>query len=540
MSHFIISSQESIPDNAELPILERIHLFNNQTLTIFGTHPTYHIVRDGDNFICALGYACACHLPSMNDTLNRLLSEVNDYNISEIKKNVSGQFILIIKRDQQLFLFTDFIGGRNIFYNSEQSVISSSFALAENAAGLNSNNLDTYKIIEFLVTREILYPCWLNRQTLNKKINWLLPYQYIKIKAGAPVFEIRPIIHHINNHKQKDINLLSEQLLRNLESVSYKKEFKNSTVCCSLTGGRDSRLIATMAARYYPNCQYRIAISSLNKNSLIDLRVARKIARINKKALNIYELNLAEHENIYIKTTEGFSPTFNITVTPIIINAEKYALGLGGAFGSELFSPISYTNVEEFYRNIMIKVQNSIKADKVFWDKFDISLQEQMRDIKEHYRLQDDDQRDHIRLFHLLITARYNSFINSAINQFGYQLEPFGTFPVIETGLQISPEYWGNKRSIVGDALIEKEALYRISPKAAMVLAYSSYRPVMPFLFWSMPLYMGGYILNLLNWLSRKILPKNIKEQKQILPEIYYKSDGWEKYYLERLSKYTR
>ena len=188
----------------------------------------------------------------------------------------------------------------------------------------------------------------------------------------------------------------------------------------------------------------------------------------------------------------------------------------------------------------MIKVQNSIKADKVFWDKFDISLQEQMRDIKEHYRLQDDDQRDHIRLFHLLITARYNSFINSAINQFGYQLEPFGTFPVIETGLQISPEYWGNKRSIIGDALIEKEALYRISPKAAMVLAYSSYRPVMPFSFWSMPLYMGGYILNLLNWLSRKILPKNIKEQKQILPEIYYKSDGWEKYYLERLSKYTR
>jgi len=51
---------------------------------------------------------------------------------------------------------------------------------------------------------------------------------------------------------------------------------------------------------------------------------------------------------------------------------------------------------------------------------------------------------------------------------------------------------------------------------------------------------MGGYILNLLNWLSRKILPRNIKEQKQILPGIYYKSDGWEKYYLERLSKYTR
>jgi len=97
---------------------------------------------------------------------------------------------------------------------------------------------------------------------LNKKINWLLPYQYIKIKAGDSLFEIRPIIYYINNHKQKDTNSLSEQLLRNLESVSYKKEFKNSTVCCSLTGGRDSRLIATMAARYYPKCQYRIATSS--------------------------------------------------------------------------------------------------------------------------------------------------------------------------------------------------------------------------------------------------------------------------------------
>jgi len=46
---------------------------------------------------------------------------------------------------------------------------------------------------------------------LNKKINWLLPYQYIKIKAGDSLFEIRPIIHHINNHKQKDTSSLSEQ-----------------------------------------------------------------------------------------------------------------------------------------------------------------------------------------------------------------------------------------------------------------------------------------------------------------------------------------
>jgi hypothetical protein len=539
MSQFIISSQGSIPDNAELPILERIHLFNNQTLTILGTQRTYHIVRDGDNFICALGYACACDLPSMNATLHRLLSEVKDYNISEIKKNISGQFILIIKKGQQLFLLTDFVGGRNIFYNPEQNLIASSFALAENSAGFNSSNLDTYKTVEFLATREILYPCWLNRQTMNKKINWLLPYEYIKIEDGDSLFEIRPIIYHINNHKQKDSSLLSEKLLRNLESVLYKEEFKNSTVCCSLTGGRDSRLIATIAAKYYPNCQYRIAISSLNKNSLKDLKVARKIAEINKKALNIYELNLPEHENIYIRTTEGFSPTFNITVTPIIINAEKYALGLGGAYGSELFAPIPYNCMQDFCRNINLRAQSAIKADDAFWNQLNASLEEQLKELREHYMFQHEDERDYVRLFQLLMTARYNSFINSAINQFGYQLEPFGTFPVIETGLQISPEYWGNKRSIIGDALIEKEAFYRISPKAARVLAYSSYRPVMPFSFWSSPLYMGGYVLNILNWLSKKITPGNIKEQKQILPGIYYKSDGWEKYYTERLSKYT-
>jgi len=475
----------------------------------------------------------------MDSTLKKVLLSFDEDRISALKKELAGQFILIIRKTDYLYIFSDFLGSRNIFYSADGTIISSSFSFIEKSIGINPDDLDPYKFIEFLAVKELLYPCWLGRQTINKNIHYLLPYEYIKIDLNNIKYDIKEIDHYINNVKQSDIQFLSRALINSLDSIINRQEFKNSLVCSSITGGRDSRIVATIAAKRYASCHYRIAISSLNRNSLKNFKIAKKISKINETPLDIYELELPYHENIFTKITENFCPAFNITITPVIINSGRYAIGFGGVYGTELFVPIAHKSIQEYLAKALLRAKSYLTVGEYFWERFVSSIQQQIKEIKEHYIFERKEERDYLRLFYLLITARYSSFIVSAFNQFGYQLEPFGSFPLIELAFQISPELWGNKRRIAGDALVEAAALSGLSPRTARVLPYSSYRPMMPFSILSSPLYMWGYALKARSWLINKIIPAQKKQFRRVMPGVFYVSNGWERYYMKKLSEYS-
>lgn len=505
---------------------------------IFGPQNTFSIARVENDWICSLGYSCSLNLGSMDDTLKKILLEFDENKILSIKKELVGQYILIIKKREFMYILADFLGCRNIFYSADRIITSSSFSFIEKSLGPHPHDFDSQAFIEFLAVKEILYPCWLGRHTINRSINYLLPYEYIKVNLNNPNFDIKAIKQYINNEKISDIKTLSERLINSLERIIYREEFKDSLLCSSITGGRDSRLVATIAAKKYPNCNYRIAISSINRNSIKDYKVAKKISRINNAPLDVYELKLPFHENIFTKITENFCPAFNITITPIIINADRYAIGFGGVYGTELFAPITCKDIQEYFTNALSRAKSSLMIKENFWHSFASSILDQINEIKEHYHFEVYDERDYIRLFNLLMTARYSSFIIAAFNQFGYQLEPFGSFPTVELAFQISPNLWGNKRRIIGDALVEKAALAKLSPRAGRLLAYSSYRPVMPFSIWLSPIYLWGYALNVFSSASNKIVPRQRKQRREIMPGVFYLSTGWEKYYIEKLRVY--
>jgi len=539
MSDFVLClKKHDLSKPEDLLFSEKLGPTEGCILNVYGSQKTFSIIRKSQDWLCSIGYTCFHNMPSMNDTLNRILLSFDEKKIGDIKRQLVGQYILIIRKDKHLFIFSDFLGARNIFYSKDSDIFCSSFSFLERSIGIDPNDLNRYKLIEYFAVREVLYPCWLGRETINKKINWLLPYEYIKINIDNYDSKINFLNHFINNKKESDVQVLSEKLIDSLELAIYREEFKNSVVCSSITGGRDSRLVATMVARKYPRCNYRIAISSINKNSLKDFEVAKKICKINNISLDIYELNLPDDEKIFKKITENFTPAFNIIMTPIFTNAYKYALGFGGVYGTELFTPIEHKNMGEYLTRVIAKTRKVLTVNEHFWPYFSSSLSDQIKEIKAHYYFENDDDRDYIRLLHLLITARYSSFIISAFNQFGYHLEPFGSFPVIELAFKISPELWGNKRSIVGDALIERAAQSKLSPRAARVIAYSSYRPATPFSIWSSPIYLWGYARHLSAWVASKIVSTNKKEPKEIMPGMFYASDGWERYYLEKAKAY--
>lgn len=517
-----------------------LELNSKWKLYISSVYRTYEYYEKDGDFIISIGYVCRENAYSMKDTLRECLANFDENNLVSLKKELLGQFIIIIKKNHTVFILNDFIGGRNIFYNSDHNLVTSSFALAEESIGSGPDFFNNYKTLEYLTLREVKYPAWLGQTTMNNKINWLLPYEYLKLNINEDNFEVKRILFEIDNKKDSNLNLLSEKLLHQLSKVMERKEFLNSTIACSLTGGRDSRLVATLAANIYPNCRYRIAISKSNQKSLKDFRVAKKISMVNKINLDTYEFIPSVHEKLYRTLTEDMVPTYNITITPLIVNNHRYSLTFGGVYGSEIFEPILSNNINNYKRNLAARIMSSITSSNQFIDKFMESLENQLADIKKYYSLKEADERDYIRIFQLLVTARYSSFILSAMAQFGYDFEPYGSYPLVEFALQINSKLWGNKKTLFGDATVQKAALFKISKKTSRIIAYSSYRPVMPFSLRSSARYFIGYFLHTCEWMNKKINFKKQIRKTLVLSGFNYTSDEWYKYYISRIDKYKK
>lgn len=541
MAHFLIKHKNQRIKNQESFLFscsKKIELSPNWEIHISGLDSTYEYYENSNSFIYSFGYACKAESHSMKDTLIEILFDFQQQKLGLLKKTLIGQFIIIIKKQATVFIFNDFLGGRNLFYDSINNLITSSFVWAEDSIGYKPDYLDDYKTLEYLAMREVKYPTWVGRKTMNKNISWLLPYEYIKLNLQEDKLEIKQIDFELDNKKDSNLDVLSENLIYKLSTIIERKEFINSTIGCSLTGGRDSRLVAILAANLYPDCRYRIAISKYKKNSLWDLKIAKRIAKIQGVNLDIFEFKPDDHEQTFRIITEELVPAFNNSITPLIINNHKYSLTFGGVYGSELFEPIFTDNIDKYIHYLTGRIKASIDSTGHFLYKFIESMQEQINEIKKYYHLQEEDEKDYIRIFQMLITARYSSFILSAMAQYGYDIEPYGSYPLVELSLKIHPSLWGNKKSLIGDATVQKAALYKISKKASRILAYSSFRPVMPFSPRSSLKYFAGYVLHIYSWINRKIGNKKQSKQKINLVNFRYTSEGWYKYYFNRIDKY--
>lgn len=544
MADFLIKHKDNkfgLSESAFEHLSRRIELNSALMLYIRGSDRTYRYYERGSDFICSFGYVFRKESFSMEHFLTEFLTSFEENSLADIKETVLGQFVLIIKKQTDLFIINDFLGGRNIFYSPERKLITSSFLWAEESVGCGPDHLDYYKILEYLALREVKYPTWLGSRTMNREIKWLLPYQYIKLdlRNARSELEIKPLKLKLDNRKDSNLSALAEKLIHQLSGVMERREFLNQTVGCSLTGGRDSRLIATLAGQLFPGCRYRIAVSELDKNSLKDFKIARKISRINKVQLDVYEFKPEEQEPLFRVLTEELIPAFNISITPLILNNYRYALTFGGVYGTEIFEPIFIDKIDKFIKHLINRVRSSMSLTEDLLDNFVEGIKNQISEIKKSYSLAEADDTDYIRMFQLFITARYSSFIISAMAQYGFDLEPYGSFPLIELAFQIDPTLWGNRKTMAGDALVQKTALFKISREAARVLAFSSFRPVMPFSLRSSLRYFFGYLLHVHYWARKEISEIAQKKQTLMLPGIKYTADGWYKYFISRIGKYV-
>jgi asparagine synthetase B (glutamine-hydrolysing) len=230
----------------------------------------------------SVGYACLTDGRSAKESLSAILADFNESRISELKRNLIGQFILIIKKGDRAYIFSDFMGSRNIFYSqdNEGAIVASSFQKIEKLISTSPTDLDFHKVLEFLAVKHVLYPAWLGTSTMNRRIHWLRPCEYIAIDLRKSDFKLGTVTYEIDNRKSTDLLALSRALVLNLSTIINRDEFNSSQVAATLTGGRDSRLVAAVTASTYANVHFRTAVSANNYDSLMDSKVAEKIARI--------------------------------------------------------------------------------------------------------------------------------------------------------------------------------------------------------------------------------------------------------------------
>jgi hypothetical protein len=535
MAHIVLRFGKNINNIKDNEESTTINLVDQAKVYVHGKKGTYHIFRKHDDFIVAVGYVCHINSNSSQQTLTNILDSFSESDICELKKNLVGQFVLMLKKKDILYVFSDFIGSRNVFYSLDDLIVSTSFSRLENLIPTSSDDLDIYKVFEFFSMRYVLFPTWLGRSTKHKHIKWLLPYEYLKINLTDTTLQVCPLVFSIDNSKDSSCSNLAKDLLSILKSITLRNEYIDKSVAASLTGGCDTRLVAAITAKEYSRIKYRIAVSTDNINSVKDFQVARKVAKKQGIQLDVYKFQQNRHEKRFFEITEGLTPSYNQTITPLLEDTDSYALGFGGAFGSQLFWPIQWAFIKDFIENKLEFTKKYVIVKREFGDRLYASLLEEFARIKKAFQLSEANEIDYIRLFQFFYSGRYASFIMSAYNNAGFQLEPYGTYFALQVALRVAPMLWGSHRKLKGEAHVQKTAMASLNPDIGKIIAFSSFRPLLPLSPSTTPLYLIGYAKHHVHWVRGKLLNIQQKPIKRHLFDAYHISDGWDTYFIDRL-----
>ena len=179
----------------------------------------------------------------------------------------------------------------------------------------------------------MLYPAWLGSSTAHKRIDCLYPYQYLAIDMAESRLKVGSVVFSLDNRKDTDRSLLADELLSALRSAIRRPEFKDVTVTASLSGGRDSRLVAGLVAEHYKKAHFRIAVAQGHHDSLADMEIAETLAEVQGVPLKVYRFQQARDETRFQELTEGMAPAFNNKLAPLLDDTGANSLGFGGVLG---------------------------------------------------------------------------------------------------------------------------------------------------------------------------------------------------------------
>jgi hypothetical protein len=538
MSDFVWGKITQSFIDTRLEQLYETKLLPTNELAIHANKGTYNCFKSDNDFVFVLGY---CHHPEktieQSLQVQDLLISFTELKIGTIKSSYLGQYILIIKKEENLFIFADCMQVRNIFYSTEEKIISSSFNSIENYLGTGLNSLDKYKLFEFLAVGQIMFPGWLGNGTCHKGIKRLRNYEYIKIDLKDKSISIKNIEYKIDNRKVMDMEFLAAELIKNLEKSICQEHLRSENIGATITGGYDSRLVTAIAAKYYEKIQLRIGISSDRPRSINDYKIAQKIAEKYSTRLDVYYKNGTKDEELFFNMTEGFVPNDNSGTTRLIDNTHLYSMGLGGLCGTQLFFPDKFSSGSDFIDFYVSLLKHKFINCDDYIECFYENLKNEFLNLKKQCVFSEDSEQDLLRLFRLHNSLYYGSFIHSAFNIKGIQMEPYLTMPVIETAFKVPDIFKGKKERFGGTNFVQKKAMSLVDYNVGKFMTFSHFEPMLPLSIRTMPLYSMGYFLHVVDWLKIRTMSKKIAPSITNFYGRQYISNGWNSTFIRRIQE---
>lgn len=478
---------------------------------------TTHISQDGDS-LTVLGYV----YKSGEDTyayLCKLLKTFDESRIATVKKELLGQYAMVVNKGGVLYLFSDFLQSRSIYYDVETNAVSTSFAV------LNPRVTNRYKVFEYFAMRGCIYPAWLGNTTFDDNIKRVRAYECLKISPSSLTTEVIDFKFTIDNSKIESLKDIKSHTLSLLQASICHPLLREKQVCSTITGGFDSRFVTALVNGYYSDVTLRIA--TYEKSSSLDYDIAQRITKLLGLSLDVYTTDLLSDRDTFYDLTDALTPQENAIMTELLSHTGKYDVGFGGAFGTELYTTAAHNTIDELAAYFVGRSVRAIKAEESFYDHFEQSLRDELANIKSHYELRCADDRDWMRIFRLINTGYFSAPVTSAFNIHGKQYEVFGTFPIIEAGLKIPYEYLGSKTTFGRFYMIPKSLMEQLDCKLSKITT-THFCPMRPLSAQSFLSYLTGKIRRR-QYYKQKAKSQTSKAEtlSYVADDMEYKSNGW-------------
>lgn len=417
--------------------------------------------------------------------LKGILENFNESLMSLILRELIGQYVILIHANGKWYIQSDFVQVRTIFYDLEAGEVSSNFgAMTSFHTGFD----DEYKSMEFRAMDKCLYPVMLGASTSIKSIQRLQPCQYIAI---GKTIEVKDFAIRLDNSKIQSAQRCADKTNRLLTNIIRK--YADWHAVSTITGGYDSRLISSLCAASIPNLELRISI--IKEEGFKDLSIAKQVSKTLNKNLHIYKTNPQACKDEFIYLTDGLSKEANMVIMDMIKHGSDYQIGFGGAMGTELYSTLPFSLKEDLINSFVTIARNRISNNDTFVQSFRQAIFEQMDYIENHIHLKEQNPRDFIRLFQVLMTARFSSPLLALSDIHGHQLEPFATFTIIENGIQIPYSYQGDNKTFGRFYLIPKLIMKQTNYNVG-ALESTHNQPLLPVSIRTLPHYILGKLRN--------------------------------------------
>lgn len=226
---------------------KRFTVRNDIYLTVHPDLPVCQVKQEGKT-ITLLGYVLDPYNPQYDDLdilnvlLNKLSLQENLKSIVQHTYNYGGRWIIIIDDGNEIILFTDACGYRQVFYTdpaycrdlwcaSQPGTIAQVLGLRTDEEALKFVDLDKYK---HWGNREYIFP---GKSSLFKEIKRLLPNHYLDFRTGS-CRRYWPDGYLVSMSLEECVQRSSDMLKGLIKSA-----FKRFELALSISAGRDSRLI---------------------------------------------------------------------------------------------------------------------------------------------------------------------------------------------------------------------------------------------------------------------------------------------------------